>query len=400
MENPARQIRALGVGLRSVYRWVVGFASKTLKHHPWWWLLLASSLWVWDEEAWRRGRRLIDCDVLMLCGTLLFLIGSHFALWIPDKLTEMLERLHERGVLQGSQAQLQSVLRDLKKGGSHWVVKILVVVATFCVLLAYYIAYEDEVVGYARNFTLGSMLAGFIAFSLLKSAFGPALLHGSLIGLLKKHGVKLRLFPEHPDGAGGFGLVRSYYTFQALVIAIPAIHLGGWWFILAFGEDSPAEHGSAISPTIGGMFSMLASRYSDWRLGYLLLFFVVLTIEVLAFVIPLWKFHRAIQEAKESFEKDHDRLAFEALELKESLLSAQAAPEQIKSMKDRLDLISTRMAAVEKVSLWPINLKIAWGSILGHAWILSLLLRDIHRLGELGGYAPKLLRDIVNVLKT
>lgn len=387
LETSTRRINAVAVAVKAFYCRSVAFAKAALKNHCWPWLVLATAIW-YLEEVRRYNLRLIDGEILPLCGILLLLIGSHLSLWIPDKLSGMLQRLRERGVLDGAPDQFKRMFADLDRSQSHWTVKLLVAVGTFALLLAYYIANGSDVTGNAGLFTLGSVAAGFVAFSLLKSAFGPTLIHGSLIGLLNKHGIRLRLYPEHPDGAGGFGLIRSYYSYQALVIAIPAIHLGGWWFILAYGGSNT----SVLSQRL----SYLASYYQPWRLGYLMLFFVVVGIEVLAFAIPIWKFHLAIQTAMKGFDHETDKLSLEARELKQALLSnPPQRPEQFDRAKDRLELINTRLAAFQKLKLWPIDVKIAWGTIGGTGvMVLSLLLHDAARLSDLGTFASDLIRHL------
>lgn len=74
-----------------------------------------------------------------------------------------------------------------------------------------------------------------------------------------------------------------------MVTAIPAMFLAAWWFL----------------------FPVWPRNYSLWQDAYLALLGFAMMMEILAFLVPLWEFHRIMAAAKIRLLEEADRLGLE-----------------------------------------------------------------------------------------
>jgi hypothetical protein len=160
--------------------------------------------------------------------------------------------------------------------------------------------------------------------------------------------------PSHVDGVAGLKPVGDFYFYQAMVAAIPAIFLAAWWFL----------------------FPIWPRDYSHWEESYLVLLSAAMMAEILAFLIPIWGFHRIMVSAKEKFLKDADRLSVEISELRRGKESDQHANSK-KLLSEQIESKTQRYWAIENMPTWPVDIKTKRRFKLNNLLLFIPLLGDI-----------------------
>ena len=173
-------------------------------------------------------------------------------------------------------------------------------------------------------------LGGYVAGQFL----GRAVSYGRLGNFLHDEGIELQIQPGHLDGAAGFKPVGDLYFFQAMLVAIPATFLAVWWLIIP-----------------------LFPHYMRWRESYIGLLAIMLVVEILAFLLPIWSFHNEMQKQKEELLKDADGLSHSIVELQSKLVTIQS-DQELRELKDRLSLMTERYWSIEKMPTWPVDIKV------------------------------------------
>ncbi len=147
---------------------------------------------------------------------------------------------------------------------------------------------------------------------------------------MKKESVKIMLQPTHVDGVAGLKPIGDFFFYQAMVTAIPAIFLAAWWFL----------------------FPIWPREYSHWEDPYIILLSIAILIEILAFLIPIWSFHRIMICEKKKWLEEADRLSNEITAIEHTLESGQSLmqSEQIEEMKKYY-------WSIENMAIWPVDIK-------------------------------------------
>jgi len=211
------------------------------------------------------------------------------------------------------------------------------------------------------------VLGGYLAGRYL----GRMAFYGTLGRLLRARNIRLKVQPGHPDGAAGLKPIGDLYFFQAMVIAIPALYLALWWFII---------------PTMG--------RYTVWRGPYLGLLAVVLTVEVLAFFAPLWSFHQEMQAQKSVLLNEADTLSGQMDAVQAELPEAKTDQERT-ALKERLSSMTDRYWAIERMPTWPVDARVRRRFTLNNVVLfLPLITQSIH----LSGGWQKALEELQKIL--
>jgi hypothetical protein len=144
-----------------------------------------------------------------------------------------------------------------------------------------------------------------------------------------------RLDPEHLDGAAGLRPVGDLYFFQAMLLAIPAMYLAVWWFLIP----------------------LLGDRYSDWRSPYIGLLAFVLTCEILGFLLPLRSFHVIMKRRKLKLLGEADAISQEVTDLQRKLRST-LDEDEAKRLEDALSRRTQRYQAIESMPTWPVGVRV------------------------------------------
>jgi hypothetical protein len=221
------------------------------------------------------------------------------------------------------------------------------------ILVAFGIAFGQAIVRHLQLAVIEA-LGGYIAGRYL----GQMVCYGSLGPLLKQLHLPLTVQPGHPDEAAGLKPVGDLYFFQAMVVAIPALYLAVWWFLI---------------PTF--------EQYTYWRAPYLGLLAVALTVELLAFLVPLSFFHQEMQAQKAKLLDEADKLGRAVSTVQAALTEAKTEQER-NELKDRLSSMTERYWAIERMPTWPVDTKVRRRFTLNNlALFLPLLSQSIHVSG-------------------
>lgn len=266
-------------------------------------------------------------DLLLFTGVGTLIVGLRIIAMMPDRFRAVIMRLERRQVLDLGSMSCEDLFDKVRRQGDLWARLI-----GLLVVLALGAAFTDAL---SKSFTwprlllgIAEMIAGYVAGNYL----GRIASYGHFGGLLKKHGMTVKVEPSHVDGVGGLKPVGDYYFYQAMVVGIPAIFLAVWWFL----------------------FPIWPRDYSYWEDSYLALMSIAFLLEMAAFVLPLWAFHEIMLEQKTNLLKEADDLSGEISELQDVLNSA--APEGRKNdVATQIKEKTEHYWAIENMLTWPVD---------------------------------------------
>ena len=271
-------------------------------------------------------------DWLLISGWLALMLGLWLAHGIPDKLEHTLDRLANRGVLAVTPERLCSFKQDLEvRAVKYWALGGGSIVL-LAVLTAFALAFPGRGLFSRIPLLLAEMLAGYIAGCYL----GRMACYGMLGSSLKDAGMQPRVIAGHLDSVGGLKPVGDFYFHQAMIVAIPAVFLAIWLLLIPLPR--------------------FQSRYQYWQKPYAGLLALAIGVEVLAFLIPLWSFHREMEKQKRMLLEEADKLSPEIAEIQRKL--AEGAPsEDMKALKESLTDKTERYRIIEELPVWPIDVR-------------------------------------------
>lgn len=280
------------------------------------------------NELYGRGTDLLRWDWLFITGYLTFLAGLRITLELPVRVHQALGRLTARQVLVDQRADFPAFEHRIHSDGRRAAL-LGGAITPVVMLLAWILAKRGALPSFlltAAGEVVASVPVGFF--------FGRAISYGRLGRRLGTQRFVIDIDPEHLDGAGGLRPIGDLYFFQAMLLAVPAVFLGAWWFVIPFFDG-----------------------YADWRNVYAGLLVPVLCCEALAFLLPMRSFHRIMQKAKGRLLDEADRISHEVLEMQKKLrhVTDEAERERIAVHVGRL---SGRYAAIDGMRTWPIDIRI------------------------------------------
>lgn len=268
-------------------------------------------------------------DMLLISGLSTFLAGVWVAEQIPNRLEHTLARLANRGTIQGSPQQIDEFIKSLSQRSSKWS-SIFSLTSATAILISFIVAFSGHIRPANMVLTALEVFGGYLAgFHLGRMAF-----YGQLGALLKSETFHFNASPGHMDGACGFKPVGDFYFFQAMVVGIPAMFLAVWLLLLP-----------------------LWPRYARWEDPYLGLLLFSISIEILAFILPLIAFHKVMKDQKERLLKTADELSVKINDLRSRLVIDP-------SCADRQQIISnlTEMTeyywSIENMPTWPVDARL------------------------------------------
>jgi hypothetical protein len=288
------------------------------------------------------GPRLESWDPLFVTGVLTLLVGLKWGLTLSDRFREMLIRLEKRGALKLGQG-FDGFLIDLETRAES-LSQVVGSLSAVCLLIAFIVVYGFDV--RTRLFVLAvAILGGYVAGRVI----GRAVAYGTLGSLLKARGKLPEAQPAHLDGAAGLRPLGEFFFYQAMIVALPAVFLAGWWIAI------PLIH-----------------RYSYWRNPYLALLVLCVIAEALAFIAPMVSFHQAMRLSKRERLLEADALSHEVDELQARLILAQTDQERA-SIKEELGPKVDRYQAVETMPTWPVDRRTRRRFTLNNALLITPL---------------------------
>jgi hypothetical protein len=310
------------------------------------------------------GTKLAAWDWLLVSGFALLLLGVAQSINLPGKLAETLARLSDRGVLNmTTEDELRKLNIRLEARTSRWAARggILSVLAIFWAFHGALspLAVVETLVAYPAGWHLGRM-ASF----------------GTLGFLLKKEGLSLEVIPGHPDEVGGLRPLGDFYFFQAVLAGLPALFLAIWLILMQY-------------------WPLAYDRYARrWKGPYLGLLPIGIAFEILAFLVPMWFFHREMEAKKAAQLRVADKLAKEIMRI-EAELSKTQDPKQYELLKEQLSFSTTRYDDIERMPTWPVHTRTLRLFIRNNAIVALPLLSNFVQENSVWQQVINVLRDIV-----
>lgn len=268
-------------------------------------------------------------DWLLLSGGLTLLVGIHQAHAIPEALERTLRRIWDRGVLQ-SGSSLDELTGELETAVVTRWAPIGGAVVAASIALAFAGAFPSGQLLSRIPLVVTEVCGGYLAGCYL----GRMACYGRLGKFLRRRGDALRLIPGHPDGVGGWTPIGNFFFFQAAVAGVPAAFLAIWLLLIRF--------------------SAFQERYFRWQEPYGYLLALAIAIEIGAFLLPLWSFHRTMLEQKGQLQREADRLSSEIADLQRRLATTHPGTD-LDALKQSLSNLSARYWAIEQLPEWPVS---------------------------------------------
>lgn len=316
------------------------------------------------NELYLFGTDLARWDPLLISGGFTFMVGLRLSLDIAPKGMETLMRLADRGALNLKGEAMDRFKHNLAAQADRWAHRGGLFISA-AMMVAFLVAFGLQKVLYEQLLlTMIEVLFGYIAGRYL----GRMALYGRLREILDTNAITLQVQPDHPDTVAGFKPLGDLYFFQAMVLAIPALYLAIWWFLI---------------PLVG--------RYATWRNPYLGLLGIVLIVEVLAFLIPVWSFHQVMVEQRKQLWPEADQLSQRVVAAQAELAYAETEQER-KALKEQLEYMTKRYWAIEKMPTWPVDIQIRRRFTLNNLFLFLPIISQVLNL-------PGIWRDVIDVMQ-
>jgi hypothetical protein len=296
------------------------------------------------------GSVLKEWDWLLVTGFGTWIAAVYFPLLLPDKVTETLTRLANRGVLNGD-ADLAEFLAKLHRRARRSALLGSVAFAA-AIFVAWIVAFRNLLGGHALIVILETVAAvpvGLFA--------GRAISYGLLARRLAEAGFTVIPDPDHLDGAAGLRPIGALYFYQSGLLAIPGIFLAAWWLLI---------------PLLGG-------RYLNWREPYAGLLLIIVIGEILAFILPMLLFHQMMLRRKNELLPEADELSRQSAQPENNAADTESRVK--------------RYMAIDSMPTWPVDAKIRRRFGLRNAVLLLPV------LAQLFGVSPAIQKLIENLQK-
>jgi hypothetical protein len=283
-------------------------------------------------EVWRVGSDYGDLDVMLLSGVAAFMVGLWLVAGLPGRLHKALARLTHRCALTvTTDGPLEETLvgfrRTLERRADMWS-RVIALVSAVAVLITFLIASWNQF-SFARvALTIGVVVGAYVAGTFLGRMAG----YGQFGSILTKCGISIAVTPGHVDGAAGLKPVGDFYFFQAMVVAIPAVFLAVWWFLIPVWPRD----------------------YADWREPYVGLLAIAVAIEVFAFLVPLWSFHKTMKARKQALQTEADKLCVKINEIQRKLMDESSSDEKT-DLREQLTYMTDQFRKIERMPTWPVD---------------------------------------------
>jgi hypothetical protein len=269
-------------------------------------------------------------DWLLISGWASLVLGIALIRSIPDRLDQTLERLADRAVLAAGNEQLDDFRREVEEKVAHyWAPWGGVVVAT-AIAVAFLWAFTFEQLLSRMLLLSAEVTGGYLAGCYL----GRLSCYGTLGVMLKVRNMKLHVIPGHLDGVAGWKPVGDFFFYQAMVVGIPAAFLAVWLLLIPLPQ-----------------FHM---RYHHWQEPYLALLVAAVCFEVLAFILPLWTFHREMLQQKRAFLRNADHLSHRIAEIQQQIVQTESE-DHLVGLKTKLADMTAYARTLEELPVWPVS---------------------------------------------
>jgi hypothetical protein len=294
-------------------------------------------------------------DLSLLSGFATLIVGLLLADQSKDRFERAMDRLARRGVLEG----VDEIKKTMERRSRRWkhsvaAIATLAELALFAKVIIS--SHQLNLVPRYLFLTPWAYIAG--------SYIGRILAYAGIGSQLKNAGASLRVFPGHIDGAAGLRPIGDFCLRQALIIALPAAYLAVWSFLIPVWPN--AERRAAYL------------RFADPYLGLLA---IALVFEVIAFVFPMWWFHREMQAQKERLLEEADYLSERIGTIPADLATAKTSAER-DALNGELSFKTKQFWDIERMPTWPVNTAMTQKFVLGNAPLAIPLVAELFGLHE------------------
>jgi hypothetical protein len=318
------------------------------------------------QELTLRGADMGDWDLLFLSGCLTVIAGLWLARGESGRLAAVIGRLANRGALAGPEghvtpADVDRLMKAIDQRAKRWARRCGLVIALL-------IAASFITVGAMRNENfapldaIGGPLVGALGGLLVGRVLGSMLAYGFIARSMDAAKLTLNAVPGHVDGAAGLKPLGDFYLRQALLLALPAAFLLAWSLIL--------------------LIPSWDERYSGWREWYLGLLVIAIGLEIAAFVAPLWRVHRTMQDQKREALVKADSLLAPRIEKAREELEQDLDNERRAAVRDQLEQLTASYRAREEMPTWPVDSTVRRRLTLGN---LALIVPLVSQIAALSG---------------
>ncbi len=310
------------------------------------WLLLALFS---VREFYFFGPEVTHWDLLLLTGILTFILGLRMVADLPRRFELTVQRLVTRGVLGLRGDEREQFFDGIERHAQDWariggVLAALAMAGAFAVALIQGFYWSRALLG------VGEVLGAYIAGTYL----GRMASYGQLGWQVQRPSIEIVVQPTHVDGVAGLKPVGDYYFRQAMIAGLPAVFLAAWWFL----------------------FPIWPRDYTHWEEPYLALLSVAIVVEILAFLIPIWSFHRIMLREKAKWLARADQLCMEISELERIPESGEAW--KTKSVRpDQIEEMRNDYWCIENMATWPVDVRTRKRFRLSNVLLVIPLLGDV-----------------------
>jgi hypothetical protein len=291
-------------------------------------IVISSFCLILVRVLWYTG----SLDWLLVSGLAAFVLGLCLTHTITERIDHTLNRLTNRSALAATPEQIYTFSRHLETQIVKYWSPIFGSIVAISIGAAFVAAFSIQQLSTRYLLLIAEMLGGYIAGCYL----GRMACYGAVGSMLKARGIKLHVIFGHPDTVGGLKPLGDFYFYQAMIVAIPAIFLATWLLLIPL-------------PVFEG-------RYDRWREPYVGLLALAIFIEVLAFVLPLWSFHRDMVRQKRLLLEEADRLSLRIAEI-QAKLAEEGVDSEKQILKEALSAMTARYRTIEDLPEWPVDLR-------------------------------------------
>ena len=300
---------------------------------------------------------IFGADVMFISGLLAASLAGFLVSALGSEVPEVLAKIWGRQLLAargqtgvGLDTQFREFLARFERtANSHWSWVLGFFFAVAAVPQIFLSSLIPDPLGVYRRAGLGGLVSVFVDWSLLGLLLVGVV--GFLLGLLAwrmgcvgfyvhRLGQEFdcRVQSQHPDGAGGLGVLGELCFLNALIVIVPSTFLGAWRILIA---NVPA-------------FRARYDYLTTWFDGLLVVTFFL---AIIAFVIPLYGVHRAMSREKTRRQRDLDLIGNELDRLTQRIRRAAEDGDSaaVGTLTDQRSVLAAVYASEQDVPTWPVN---------------------------------------------
>ncbi len=307
-------------------------------------------------------------DLLLFTGILAFIIGLSQIRDLRRRFEITLRRLVHRKVIHIDQDNIPSFFSRIEENAKSWA-KICGIISAAAMFAAFAVVLLNDFFWQRLLLGIFETICAYIAGTFI----GRMISYGQIGRFLMKEEAKIELQPTHVDGVAGLKPIGDFIFHQAMIASIPALYLASWWFL----------------------FPIWPRDYSRWEDVYLGLLSLGILFEILAFILPIWLFHKIMVQQKEHWLRKADTLSNTISEFRN-----QTAGETQQSSKaysvEAIEEMKQQYWAIENMVTWPVDLSTRKKFRLNNLLLFIPLVGDIAKRNFDWGHLRPLLEKFLS----